>query len=186
MTKPFVAARIPQNIADKLQSHCKKEGIGKTDVIVNALAQYLGCSIENPIETKAIDRLTVLEEKVAKLETTIQRQSEETDNWPDNKSVKQLTLDDNKSDKNPILDPLETLQGSFDNRNDNENALVTTDVIKLTGITRAKLDYAHKTGKLPYVINGYIIKSKLGHGKTKSGKRAALWEVKKTDNTSDK
>ena len=182
MTKPFIAARIPQNIGDHLEAHCKKEGVGKTDVIINALAQYLGCSIENPIETNAVDRLTTLERKVAELEKAIQTNSKEEEEKSEN-------ISDNESDKKRVTQ-LSLDEAPSDNITDNETEITLTlpmpEVCKLTGISRNVLNYKAKTNKLPYSLNGHTILRKVGKGKTATGTTATLWELQKSDNKSDK
>jgi hypothetical protein len=71
MAKPFIAARIPQKIEDKLNEHIQKIGLGKTEVIVKALAEYLGCSIDVPEETQAVDRLVAVEKKLVELQERV-------------------------------------------------------------------------------------------------------------------
>lgn len=71
MPKPFIAARIPEVIDEKLKAHVASTGADRTTIIVSALAQYLGCSIETPVETKAIDRLEALEKRVEELERRV-------------------------------------------------------------------------------------------------------------------
>ena len=71
MAKPFIAARIPQKLADKLDERVEELGQGKTDIIVNALAQYLGCSIDVPEETRAVDRLVTVEKELTELQDRV-------------------------------------------------------------------------------------------------------------------
>jgi hypothetical protein len=71
MAKPFIAARVPQVIEDKLNDRVQESGLGKTEIIVNALAEYLGCSIDVPEDSRAIDRLVGVEEELTKLRNRI-------------------------------------------------------------------------------------------------------------------
>lgn len=68
MAKPFIAARIPEIIDEKLKAYAENVGASRTDIVISALAQYLGCSIEVPVETNAVDRLAALEKRVEVLE----------------------------------------------------------------------------------------------------------------------
>jgi hypothetical protein len=71
MAKPFIAARVPQRIEDKLNERVQETKLGKTEIIVNALAVYLGCSIDVPEETHAVDRLVAVEKELSELKNRI-------------------------------------------------------------------------------------------------------------------
>ena len=68
MAKPFIAARVPEVIDEKLRERVESTGASRTDIVISALAQYLGCSIEVPVETNAVDRLVAIEKRVEALE----------------------------------------------------------------------------------------------------------------------
>ena len=64
MAKSQIAVRIPRPIMDKLNSYVDNTGTTKTQVVVGALAQYLGCTQELSIPK----RMAEVERKVAELE----------------------------------------------------------------------------------------------------------------------
>ncbi|MEG4065439.1 hypothetical protein [Microcoleus sp. SVA1_A1] len=65
MSKPQLAVRIPPELLKELNSYIEKTHASKTDVVVSAIAQYLGCTENVPL----IQRMAELELKVAKLES---------------------------------------------------------------------------------------------------------------------
>lgn len=67
--KPFIAARIPEDLHSKLEEHSAFTGEGKTQALINALAKYLNFTPESKNQESAGDRLSVLERKVAELES---------------------------------------------------------------------------------------------------------------------
>lgn len=67
-SKPFLAARIPEEISQALNEHCKTTGESKTTAVINALREYLWISSSKDEDSNASDRLATLEEKVAQLE----------------------------------------------------------------------------------------------------------------------
>lgn len=190
MPKPFIAARIPQTVADKLEERAKDSGHGKTDIIINALAQYLGCSIDVPEETRAVDRLVTVEKELTELRNRI-----EVLERPSKSAIqRELLLDNNtvnKIDKDCKLKEdlkgkiVQKVDNSIDKIIENTLELTTPEVVKRTGITRKTLENRYKVGKLPFTSNGYTVLEKIGIGKTENGKRSNLWKVQKFDNKSD-
>ncbi len=64
MGKPQIAVRMPPSLMEKLNSYVKKTGTSKTDVVVSAIAQYLGCAENVPLN----QRVAELERRVNELE----------------------------------------------------------------------------------------------------------------------
>jgi hypothetical protein len=64
MEKPQIAVRIPPGLLDQLNSYIEKRGTTKTDVVVSAIAQYIGCTDALPL----MKRITNLEKRFAELE----------------------------------------------------------------------------------------------------------------------
>lgn len=62
--KAQIAVRLPQPLMRKLETHIQRTGMSQTEIVISALANYLGSTEDLPI----IDRLVLLEEKVAALE----------------------------------------------------------------------------------------------------------------------
>ncbi|MDJ0633779.1 MAG: ribbon-helix-helix protein, CopG family [Xenococcaceae cyanobacterium MO_188.B29] len=64
MGKPQIAVRIPPSLMEKLNSYVEKTGSSKTEVIVGALAHYLGCAEAIPFG----ERMAEVERRLAVLE----------------------------------------------------------------------------------------------------------------------
>lgn len=62
--RPFIAARIPEDLNLRLEEHSKETGETKTQALVNALAEYLGA----PSKQEEPDALKDLEQRVIALE----------------------------------------------------------------------------------------------------------------------
>jgi predicted DNA-binding protein len=62
-----LGVRIPSNLNQRLTAHMAKTGMSKTEVVLNALALYMGCTEEMPLA----ERMTSLEVKMATLEALI-------------------------------------------------------------------------------------------------------------------
>lgn len=67
MVKPQIVVRLPMHLLEKLNNYAQKTGTSKTDVVVGALAQYLGCAETIPLN----QRLAELEFKVAAIEEKV-------------------------------------------------------------------------------------------------------------------
>ena len=67
MAKSQIAVRIPRPIMDKLNSYVDNTGTTKTQVVVGALAQYLGCTQELSIPK----RMAEVERRMAELEVLV-------------------------------------------------------------------------------------------------------------------
>lgn len=68
MGKPQIAVRVPPALLAELDCHVERTGISKTDVVVTAIAQYLGCADEVPLN----QRVAALELQVKELTALIQ------------------------------------------------------------------------------------------------------------------
>ncbi len=69
MTKSQISVRIPSSLLEKLNGYVDNTGATKTEVIVGALAQYLGSAKDIPV----MQRIAQLEERIATLEGEIKR-----------------------------------------------------------------------------------------------------------------
>ncbi len=69
MTRPQIAVRIPPSIFEQLNNYVEKTGTSKTDVVVSAIAQYLGCAENVPL----IQRVAELEVKVEELQALVKK-----------------------------------------------------------------------------------------------------------------
>jgi hypothetical protein len=67
MGKPQIAVRIPPPLLAELNQYVKQTGTSKTDVVVSAIAQYLGCADSVPLS----QRMAELERRFAELEKEV-------------------------------------------------------------------------------------------------------------------
>ena len=161
MASPFFSGRIPQELYDRLDQHVKESGEGKTQILINALSQYLGVEISTPKSSGVnidlfLNELESLKERVGLLERSQSKQLS-----PDNINDNKLITDDNATDNSVMV-------------------LTSKEVTELTGIPRGTFEDRHRSGKLPISKNGYTI---LAHaGKQTEKPFANSWKVK-ADNT---
>lgn len=73
MGKPQIAVRIPPPLLAELNQYVERVGTSKTDVIVSAIAAYLGCAETVPLS----QRMAEVERKVAELEAQMRDKSSE-------------------------------------------------------------------------------------------------------------
>ena len=64
MTKPQITIRISPSLLDSLNQYVEQIGTSKTDVVISAIAQYLGSAESMPLS----QRVAELETKVKQLE----------------------------------------------------------------------------------------------------------------------
>ncbi|NCS23842.1 MAG: DNA-binding domain-containing protein [Microcystis aeruginosa BS13-02] len=63
MGKPQIAVRIPPPLLAELNQYVERVGTSKTDVIISAIAAYLGCTETVPLS----QRVAELERRMAEL-----------------------------------------------------------------------------------------------------------------------
>lgn len=152
MPKPFIAARIPQVLADKLDERTKDSEHGKTGIIINALAQYLGCSIDIPEKTRAVDRLVAVEKELTELRNRITALEK-----PSNPAIqKELLLDNdtvNKSDKG--LQIKKSSKQEIAQNNDNNTDKKAENTNKTDGPSNINLDNDQLTNKQISELTGF-------------------------------
>ena len=64
MTKPQITVRISPTLLTSLNQYVEETGTSKTDVVVSAIAQYLGCAESMPLS----QRMAEVERRLAALE----------------------------------------------------------------------------------------------------------------------
>lgn len=69
MGKPQLVVRVPTSLLDDLNGYVEATGISKTDVVVSAIAQYLGSNESVPLT----QRMAKLELKVLNLEALVKK-----------------------------------------------------------------------------------------------------------------
>lgn len=71
--KPFLAARIPEELNQALSNHSETTGESKTQTLINALSQYLGVTYAAPDEVQASAHSLSLASRIARLEEIIEK-----------------------------------------------------------------------------------------------------------------
>ena len=64
MSRVQLAVRIPESLQEKLEGYLLETGVSKTEVVVSAIAQYLGCVDTVPLS----QRMAEIERRLAELE----------------------------------------------------------------------------------------------------------------------
>ncbi|MBE8992397.1 DNA-binding domain-containing protein [Nostoc sp. LEGE 12450] len=67
MVKPQIVVRLPPDLLEKLNKYAQQTGTSKTDVVIGALAQYLGCGEALPLNQKVAE----LETRMATIEALV-------------------------------------------------------------------------------------------------------------------
>ena len=125
VTKPFLAARIPEDLNTKLEEHSASTGESRTQAVINALAGYLNFTPESKSEESAGDRLSLLEKKIAELENLIK---EPKQFLPLENNASKISTDleitlDNVSDNAGQDESFENGQGVINLDNNSDNTL---------------------------------------------------------------
>ena len=99
-SKPFIAARIPEDLNNALDKHANATGENRTTTIINALSSYLKWSSPEVKKTiSAGDRLSLLEKRVKELEKLFQNnQKQQNIEKEPEKSQQLVIVSDNESD----------------------------------------------------------------------------------------
>ena len=69
MSSVSVGVRIPSDLYEKILDRTSKAHVSKSEVVITALANYLGCSEDVPLSQKVAD----LEAKVEGLQTLVKK-----------------------------------------------------------------------------------------------------------------
>ena len=181
MASPFFSGRIPQELYDRVDQHVKESGEGKTQILINALSQYLGVEISKPKSSSAntdlfLSELENLKERVSLLERSQSQQVVEPIKIAETPH-KQMSLLDHTTDNNDNNADNTVVVESTDKA---KRILTTNEVTTLLGIGRKVLESLNKTGKLPFSKNGHTIVCY--SGKQAKHPFSNLWEVS-TDNS---
>lgn len=67
MGSPQFSLRIPLELDERLTEYAQQNGMTKTRVMLDALAQYLGCVEDVPLSRRMVE----IEKKVAELEVML-------------------------------------------------------------------------------------------------------------------
>ena len=175
-SNPFFSGRIPQNLYNGIEDYRKETGESKTEILVKALAQYIGYKLEekepsiSPIQEKFDDIFNQLE-KLEKLDDIFNRLE---------KLEKHLFHEERV--KTELTNNLKQLEITYDNNaiisETKSQILSTREIVELLGISRASLGVWKNKGLLPKEIKGYRLE--FDHSETKP--RNSFWKVTKLDN----
>ena len=145
--KPFVAARIPQELEAALEKHTQSTGESKTTAIINALSQYVGWSESGEKKTSSSDRLSKLEEKVEELEKLIKTPQQlgiesviEVDNKTDKKQESQKTRKPEKKEKDSEKAKIQNTDNKIDKHIDNNPNLSLLDNHQMAELSNIKYE----------------------------------------------
>ena len=64
MSKAQISIRMPYSMMNQLNNYAQQTGISKTEIIVRAITQYLGCTDNVPLS----QRIAEIERRVTQLE----------------------------------------------------------------------------------------------------------------------
>ncbi len=67
MSKPQIAIRLSPSLLQELNNYVELTGTSKTDVVVSAISQYLGCADNVPLN----QRMGELERRMSELERKV-------------------------------------------------------------------------------------------------------------------
>jgi hypothetical protein len=67
MGKPQIAIRISPSLLQELNNYVELTGMSKTDVVISAIAQYLGCADNVPLN----QRVGELERRLREIENLV-------------------------------------------------------------------------------------------------------------------
>lgn len=67
MSKPQIAIRLSPSLLQELNNYVELTGTSKTDVVVSAIAQYLGCADSVPLN----QRMGEMEKRLTKIESKL-------------------------------------------------------------------------------------------------------------------
>ncbi len=152
MASPFFSGRIPQELFDRIEQRTQSTGESKSQILVNALSQYLGLElpVSNSSEVANIKtRLTALEYVVKEIQTG----QPKGDRY-------QMSISDvlDNTDNNMITQSKVIADNNLITDTDNKvEILPTSKVTELTGIPRTTLEDRRKKNQFPIEGNGYKV-----------------------------
>ena len=184
MASPFFSGRIPQELYNRVDQHVKESGEGKTQILINALSQYLGIEISKPISSNAntdlfLSELESLKERVSSLERSQSQQMLEPIKIAETPHKQMSLLDHATNNNDNSTDNAEELTKITDNTDNStvigEQILTTQEVEGLMGINRQKLDRTKEKDLFPLQSQGYEV---IGYaGKHEKSPYSNLWTV---------
>ena len=193
MASPFFSGRIPQELYDRINQHIKETGEGKTQILINALSQYLGVEIYKPKSSGVnadlfLSELESLKERVSFLERSQSQQAIEPVKIAEIPHKQMSWLDqisdnnDNSSDNVVAVESTDNIIvindviGDVINDVIGEKILTTKEVEELTGISRKRLERIREKDLFPIQSQGYEVTGYAG--KHEKSPYSNLWVVR--------
>lgn len=153
---PFFSGRIPKELNDSIVKHCKETGKSKTQVLVEALSNYLNIPVPESNTNLRIEvtkeQFISLESRVASLEALLTKNNVITKDISDNDNEETKIINsDNKheNDDNTITNNQKAL---YDNKNENTDNNAT-ESLKANGDNKNEYTDNNKNKKLPIYQN---------------------------------
>ncbi len=69
MSKGQIAVRVPQPLLDRLNDYVRRTGASKTDVLIGAISNYLGCEEDVSLH----QRVNEMEQRLTELEALVKQ-----------------------------------------------------------------------------------------------------------------
>ncbi len=69
MSKGQIAVRVPQPLLDRLNDYVRRTGASKTDVVIGAISNYLGCEEDVSLH----QRVKQMEQRLTELEALVKQ-----------------------------------------------------------------------------------------------------------------
>lgn len=171
-SNPFFSGRIPKPLWEAIESYREQTNESKTDILIKALAQYIGYQLDEnfptvpPIQKTLEEIFQRLEYLEKNLQPKIQNKTEVPYQLEITSDNSMITEPNNIDDNNMI---------TLDNRS---QRLSAKELIKLIGVTESALSYWKNRKSFPKRKEGYII----NYDYENSTPRHSIWIVKKDDN----
>ena len=183
MANPFFSGRIPQNLHDRVEQYISESGKSKTELLINALSNYLDFPVEAKQTNNSNDELWIvvkeLQERIEKLE---QRSIIKDVIASDNTDI--TAINKNKEYSQPSIfesEDNEDIESKDDENIKNYKLLEMEDILTLPGIkeldpskTKNRIRNAKQNNKLPVEIEKYSIDYA---GKNPKNTKNNLWKV---------
>ena len=153
---PKVTGYISHDLYSKLNSYMRVKGIKKVSQAITIILEekFNVQKSSNPSELEK--KLDALEANMAQYELLMKQKFEDIFTALNKVTLEekysQLTLDETLEENKSKKEYSKVTRSSPTSKR-----LTTKEVEDLTGISRQKLEYKRKTGKLPYSIKGYTI-----------------------------
>lgn len=187
MANPFFSGRIPQNLHDKIEEYISESGKSKTELLIDALSNYLDFPVEIKQTNSNNDELWIvvkeLQERIEKLE---EGSIDKDVIIPDNTDI--TAINKNKEYSQPSIFESEDnkdIESKDGEDIKNYKLLEMEDILTLPGIkeldpskTKNRIRNAKQNNKLPVEIEKYSIDYA---GKNPDKTKNNLWKVTEID-----